>query len=160
MAFSITDLAVAGGRVALSPMPGWRGTYAQDLAAVLRFAPALVVSMTTAAEMGGLDLGTDLARDSIAWRHLPVADFGVPSAKVAALWPAISAEVQAVLASGDRVLVHCMGGCGRSGMAVLRLMVQAGEPPATALARLRAARSCAVETDAQRDWALGKTAAM
>jgi len=58
-------------------------------------------------------------------------------------------------AGGGKVLVHCMGGCGRSGMAVLRLMVETGEPPHSALSRLRAARPCAVETDAQFDWAVG-----
>ena len=51
------------------------------------------------------------------------------------------------------MLVHCRGGCGRSGMAVLRLMVEAGEAPEEALARLRAVRPCAVETEAQMDWA-------
>ncbi len=38
-------------------------------------------------------------------------------------------------------------------MAVLRLMVEVGEAPEAALARLRAVRPCAVETEAQRDWA-------
>jgi hypothetical protein len=38
-------------------------------------------------------------------------------------------------------------------MAVLRLMVECGEDPAQALARLRSVRPCAVETDAQLDWA-------
>jgi hypothetical protein len=38
-------------------------------------------------------------------------------------------------------------------MAVLRLMIEAGEEPGEALARLRAVRACAVETDAQLEWA-------
>ncbi len=38
-------------------------------------------------------------------------------------------------------------------MAVLRLMVEAGEDPDAALARLRAVRPCAVETGAQLTWA-------
>ncbi len=54
---------------------------------------------------------------------------------------------------GGRVLVHCMGGCGRSGMALLRLMVESGEPADRALARLRAVRPCAVETPEQLAWA-------
>jgi protein-tyrosine phosphatase len=58
------------------------------------------------------------------------------------------------LRSGGRVLVHCFGGCGRSGMAALRLMVAAGEGPESALHRLRASRACAVETEAQRLWAV------
>jgi hypothetical protein len=38
-------------------------------------------------------------------------------------------------------------------MAALRLMVEMGEPVTDALARLRFVRHCAVETDAQYDWA-------
>ena len=50
-------------------------------------------------------------------------------------------------------MIHCFGGCGRSGMAALRLMVEAGEDADEALERLRAVRPCAVETDAQLRWA-------
>jgi protein-tyrosine phosphatase len=46
-----------------------------------------------------------------------------------------------------------MGGCGRSGSVALRLMVETGEAAADAFIRLRAARPCAVETDAQYRWA-------
>ena len=40
-------------------------------------------------------------------------------------------------------------------MVVLRLMMECGERPAAALARLRAVRPCAVETQAQMAWAYG-----
>ena len=36
---------------------------------------------------------------------------------------------------------------------MLRLMVEAGEEPQAALTRLRGLRPCAVETDAQYEWA-------
>ncbi|SMY06745.1 hypothetical protein LOM8899_00875 [Flavimaricola marinus] len=61
--------------------------------------------------------------------------------------------VRGLLGQGGKVLVHCFGGCGRSGMAVLRLMIEAGEDGATALTRLQELRPCAVETEAQRVWA-------
>jgi hypothetical protein len=43
-------------------------------------------------------------------------------------------------------------------MAVLRLMIEAGEEPQSALARLRKVRPCAVETEAQMQWALAGVA--
>ena len=58
------------------------------------------------------------------------------------------------LTGRGRVLIHCKGGCGRSGMVALRLMIEAGEAPDEALARLRSVRPCAVETDAQMRWAM------
>ncbi|MFX0541249.1 protein-tyrosine phosphatase family protein [Roseovarius sp. S4756] len=58
------------------------------------------------------------------------------------------------LRGGGRVLFHCPGGCGRSGMAALRLMIAAAEAPDAAQERLRARRPCAVETSAQMRWPL------
>ena len=156
MALTIASLPAGGGELALCPMPGRGGAYGADLREVLAWGPALVLTMATAGELaakGGGDLPADLAAHGIGWRHLPVADFGLPEAAVAAAWPAVAAEARAVLVGGGRVLVHCLGGCGRSGMAVLRLLVEAGEEPRAALARLRAVRPCAVETGAQFRWA-------
>ena len=137
-------------------MPGRGGAYPADLRDILAFGPVLVLTMTTAAEMeakGAAGLSADLADHGILWRHLPVTDFGLPDDIARTAWPALSREVRGILAGGGRVLVHCMGGCGRSGMALLRLLVDSGEPADTALGRLRAVRPCAVETPAQLDWA-------
>lgn len=137
--FGIFALAVGGGTLALCPLP------VGHLDAVQAWRPDLIVSMCESHEMpAGLWTG-------FALRHLPVVDYGVP---VGDAWDAAEAEVLGLLRRGGRVLVHCKGGCGRSGMAVLRVMVQAGE--GEALARLRAIRPCAVETAAQMEWALGK----
>ncbi|NGM44861.1 protein phosphatase [Rhodobacter sp. SGA-6-6] len=156
MALMIASLPAGGGELALCPMPGRGGAYGADLREVLAWGPGLVLTMATAEELaakGAGDLAEDLAAHGIRWRHLPVADFGLPEAAVASAWPAVAAEARAVLAGGGRVLVHCLGGCGRSGMAVLRLLVETGEAPQSALARLRAVRPCAVETEAQFLWA-------
>lgn len=158
MALTIAELDVGGGVLALSPMPGRGGAYEADLRDLLGFGPALVLTMTTGeelAEKGAEALPDDLARNGIAWRHLPIADFGAPDTATARLWPAASARTRGVLAQGGKVLIHCMGGCGRSGMAALRLMVEAGEEPSAALTRLRVVRPCAVETPEQYVWASG-----
>jgi protein-tyrosine phosphatase len=87
----------------------------------------------------------------IGWLHLPVTDFGVPEGMD---WAGVHNETRSVLANSGRVLIHCFGGCGRSGMMVLRMMIAAGETGDAALARLRQIRPCAVETDAQLAWAM------
>lgn len=154
--FRIAALRVGSGELGLCPIPGRAGDYEGDLAALLRWRPAMVLTMTTRPELdstGAGSLGDDLRGHGIAWRHLPIEDFGAPSGEAARLWPQVAAEALAHLETGARILAHCYGGCGRSGMAVLRLMIEAGEVPASALLRLRAARPCAVETEAQRAWA-------
>jgi protein-tyrosine phosphatase len=151
--FAIYDLPVAAGQVALCPVPGASGDYVRDLRATLDWTPALVISLTAQHEMdvcGAGRLGTDLAQQGIDWLHLPVLDYGVPTDMD---WPELYRQIIGYLSKGRRVLVHCRGGCGRSGMLVLRMMIATGENPDTALVRLRAIRPCAVETDAQYEWA-------
>ncbi len=153
----IHALPVGAGALALSPLPGRGGAYAGDLEHLVAWEPALVLSMTTLPEMeagGAGNLGADLRREGIRWIHLPIEDFGTPPPDTDAAWPEASQAALSVLQGGGRALIHCRGGCGRSGMAMLRLMIEAGETPDAALARLRAIRPCAVETDAQMAWAM------
>ena len=153
---AIAELALEQGHIGLCPMPGRGGEYAGDLAQVLAWGPELVLSMATRDELEAkraTRLGHDLAAHGIKWRHLPVWDFGADSPALREGWPRASAEAHRILHHGGKVLVHCMGGCGRSCMAVLRLMIEAGEVSDHALVRLRDVRPCAVETDDQRKWA-------
>lgn len=156
--FAIAELSLGAGRIGICPMPGRTGRYGADLATILAWGPDMVLTMTTGIELeasGADSLAEDMAQAGIDWRHLPITDFGAPGNGTAAEWPAVSAAARALLARGGRVLAHCYGGCGRSGMALLRLMVDSGEAPDDALARLRAVRPCAVETGGQMAWATG-----
>jgi protein-tyrosine phosphatase len=156
MVFQISELPLGAGRVGICPLPGRSGDYRGDLDRILTWGPSLVVSLVCDIELEAGDaenIGHDLAQAGVAWRHLPVTDFRAPCAETAAEWPAVSEEARAVLARGGSVLMHCYGGRGRSGMALTRLMVESGETPAAALARLRQVLPEAVETAAQAAWA-------
>lgn len=150
----VAEIAVAVGALGLCPMPGRTGDYAGDLAVVLGWRPSLVLTLAETGELaarGAAGLPADLAAAGVGWLHLPIPDFGTPPAALRAIWP----ETSARLRGSPRLLVHCMGGCGRSGMIALRLMIEAGEAAEPALTRLRDARPCAVETKAQMRWAFG-----
>ena len=152
----IDRLPLDAGELGLCRLPGLDGDIKGDLAHIAEFDPALVISLTTADEMaarGAADLPECLAEVGINWRHFPIADFGTPPPDAAPLWRAVAAEARAALEAGGRVLIHCKAGRGRSGTVALRLMIEAGEDPDTALARLRAARPGTVETEAQQGWA-------
>lgn len=149
-------LQVGGGTLAICQLPGRSGDYAGDLDLIASWAPGLVISMTTEIEMmqhGARNFGADVQSRACRWVHLPVDDFGTPSRETEAKWATASASARHALRGGGRVLIHCMGGCGRSGMAALRLMIETGEDPDAALKHLRAVRPCAVETDEQMGWA-------
>lgn len=154
--YRIAELPLGPGLLGIAPMPGRGGAYASDVNAILKWGAGLVLTMTTGAELtrcGSDELASDLAAAGIAWRHLPIPDFGAPPPETDKAWPEASSHAHNALADGGRVLAHCYGGCGRSGMALMRLMVEAGEDADQALERLRNARPCAVETEAQRAWA-------
>ncbi len=156
--FAISELSLGEGRLGICPLPGRWGRYKDNLSTVLAWRPSLVLTMTTSAELaahGASGLGADLSANDIIWHHLPIRDFGAPDTDIRARWADISPQAQDLLACGGKVLAHCKGGCGRSGMMLLRLMVDMGEDPDAALSRLRRARACAVETDEQRHWASG-----
>ncbi len=153
-------MPAGSGEIALCPLPGRHGDYPGDMSVVWGWGPTLVLSMTEQSEMeevGAGQLAQDLAKRGINWLHLPIRDFGAPAGATLAAWPVASTQARAVLLSGGRVLVHCFGGCGRSGMATLRILCELGVEPAAALARLRTARPCAVETTEQMVWAQERT---
>lgn len=155
MTFSIATVNLDGGaRLGIGPLPGRFGDALADLAVLAKWTPEIVVSMTTAEEMDRHnmgDLGAMLAGMDIAWTHFPVRDFGAP--KATRNWAVLSAKLHTVLDAGGGVLLHCYGGQGRSGMVLVRLMVERGWDARTALAEVRAVRPGAVETEAQFQWA-------
>ena len=154
--FSISELSVGAGNLGICPLPGRFSSYDVDLATILEWRPTLLISAATLVEFerdGVSQFPEDLKNHKIKWVHFPVADYGTPEAD-APSWTAISDQAHRVLGGGGRVLTHCYGGCGRSGMVFLRLMREAGKPFEWALKRLREVRPCAVETAAQKAWAV------
>ncbi len=152
----IFGVTATPGMLGISAIPGLNGNADQDVRIIRDWGATVVLTMTEMRELeavGSGQIAHRLAAMNIAWHHLPIIDWGAPRDGTAKLWPAASADAHAALDAGQRVLVHCRGGCGRSGMAALRLLVERGEDPETALARLREVRPCAVETNAQFDWA-------
>ena len=157
MGFGIGTVTLeTGARLGICPLPGRWGDAAGDLARIRAWGPGVVVSMTESAEMarhGMAGLAGLLARDGIGLAAFPIRDFGTPQR--ADDWPGLARRLHAVLDSGGAVLCHCYGGQGRSGMVLMRLLVERGRDPAAALAALRAVRPGAVETAAQEAWASG-----
>ncbi|MCT4555294.1 MAG: dual specificity protein phosphatase family protein [Pelagimonas sp.] len=153
----IHALPVGGGILALSPLPGAGGTYRGDLDHIASWTPAFVITLMTEAELVAAQvqtLGADIQDKGARWLHFPIKDFSTPDAEAARAWDDISTSTRKALLGGGRVLVHCRGGCGRSGMIALRLMIEAGEAPDEALTRLRQVRPCAIETEDQMRWAM------
>jgi len=154
--FSIFDVAIGDAALALCPLPGRFSPYLNDFAAILAWRPDLVLSLTERSEMkpvGAADFPADLKAQGIQCCHFPILDYQTPKPENAKRWQSVEAKAGRMLGQGGRVLVHCFGGCGRSGMVALRLMRRTGLSADVALSHLRAIRPGAIETPEQERWA-------
>lgn len=126
-----------------------------DFATIAAWQPSVVVTLTHEAEFPAMDktLPLQFLETDYDWLHLPITDFGVPNTKDNPLWQKALETLQAVLNAGGKVLIHCKGGNGRSGMVLVKLLILQGEDGPAALRRIRNLRAGAVETDAQLVWA-------
>lgn len=144
-----------GGRIAIARLPGRSGHLEEDVEAIAGLEPALVLSLTEREEAtiyGAGALGALLEPRGIRHLWFPIRDFGAPEADDAH-WRMLAAELHGSLDRGEAILLHCLGGKGRSGMIAMRLMVERGLSPDDALRRVRLARPGAVETGEQEAWA-------
>lgn len=147
MSYEIHTVTLANGaRLGIAARPSQ-----QDLPILQAWAPDAVLSMLPNEEMHGLDLA---ATFGAKWHHLPITDFGAPNPEIQQLWHALSPKLHDILDAKGAVFAHCVAGRGRSGLILLRLMVERGQNPDAALQALRAIRPGAVETEAQRKWAV------
>jgi protein-tyrosine phosphatase len=74
-----------------------------------------------------------------AWRHLPMRNYGLADDEAA--WADGVRAVAADLRAGQRVLLHCAAGIGRTGTVAACVLKALGLPGPEALARVRAAGS-------------------
>ena len=140
----------------MAPRPGLSGDFEGDMEQIAAMRPAWVISLATPAELaeaGLMELGTAFQNRGSRWLHLPIDDYGIPDAAAEKIWIEHAPHFKAILDGHGRIVVHCRGGCGRSGMIALRLMVEKGETPPEAFRRLRGLHPDAVETEAQYEWA-------
>lgn len=116
---------------------------------------ALVLALPEATDLpkGALAiLKLELRLRGVEMAHLPIVDYGAPSAAFEDQWRGYAAGLQAHLDAGRTIGVTCHYGAGRSGTIAARLLIERGLAPANAIAEVRAAFPEAIESDAQQAW--------
>jgi len=126
-----------------------------DFTSIKDWNPSIVVTLTGEDEFPktGQSLQHRFREASFNWLHLPIVDFGIPDNEDRNLWLGAIAHLAKILNANGRVLIHCKGGNGRSGMLVLKLLCLQGEDGAAAQLRIRTVRAGAIETEDQYRWA-------
>jgi ADP-ribosyl-[dinitrogen reductase] hydrolase len=157
-----------GGVLGMTHCPGRRGVdgsglawlrvLAQDLDAIQAWGASTVLSLVENPEFARLGVpgfAQAMASTPLTWLHIPITDMGTPGPVALAAWQQQAPALNAALARGDRVLVHCAAGLGRTGMVVAKLLTLNGLGADAAIAQVRSARPGTIETEAQAQWVRG-----
>jgi ADP-ribosyl-[dinitrogen reductase] hydrolase len=158
----IAEVACGAGFIGLTFCPGKKGPSAygtmwdrdleQDLDRVQDWRADVVVTLMETHELdllGVSDLGRAVLARGLEWYHLPIVDVSTPDPAFEQQWGQLGLGLRSCLARGGRILVHCRGGLGRTGLIAARLLIEFGEDAETAISIARGARPGAIETAAQ-----------
>lgn len=142
------------GRLAISPRPRGGEWLDDEILAWSAAGIDVVVSFLTNDEMEELDLTEEerLCRaHNISFISFSIEDLGVPASRTEAL--NLVSMIERLLVAGHRVVIHCRGGIGRSGLIAASVLVSSGIEPDTAIRRVSDARGLSVpETAQQIQW--------
>lgn len=160
----IYTLSIPGRRgvIGLAPCPGIRiessrrgnvqRNLRRDLAACKEWGASGIVTLNETDELHSLglgDLGNHIMDAGFWWRHLPIMDMNVPDPDFEDDWAVEGKQIIASLVAGERIVLHCLAGLGRTGMIAARLLVELGMEPALAVIEVRKVRIRAIQTEDQ-----------
>jgi len=153
--YYVVEIEVPGrpGRIWASRLPGIRPAYTQaEVDALKSFGITRVVCLvpTPALEdLHGAYLYLQIVQAQFpeSFHQVSILDHQVPADDD--VFERCVEQADRALQDGEQVLVHCVGGCGRTGMFAACVMVRAGLTPRAAIATFRRQRRCGPETDEQ-----------
>ena len=158
----IDELTCGAGVVGMTMCPGkrvpsysgggWQRNLATDMRVVADWGATVVVTLMEGFELdqlGVANLGNVAEAVELDWHHLPIPDMQVPDERFERRWTYTGHVLRRKLNAGERVLLHCRSGFGRTGTIAARLAIELGAAPDAALRAVRQARPGTVETPAQ-----------
>lgn len=137
--------------------PRWHRELEADLTTLEAWGANALVSLVEAHEfprLGVPNFGEAVRRRNFRWHHLPIVDMAPPGSEFQNAWNVQGDQILQGLKGGERVVVHCAGGLGRSGMIAAKLLAIFGTPRDEAIAKVREARPGAIETSKQENYVL------
>jgi hypothetical protein len=132
-----------GGEGLRDELVGWRGKGVDELVSLLTRNEELDLELAKEAD--------EAKRQGMEFVSFPIPDRQVPDSptSLAGLVDRINAD----LAAGRNVLIHCRQGIGRSGLVAACLLVSKGWDPNSAIKHIRSSRGIGIpDTAEQRQW--------
>ncbi len=135
----------------------WQRDLELDLQAIKAWGATTIISLMQEHEFAKLqvpDFGEKVAQAGFLWVHAPIRDMQVPDEQFERVWQAHEIDLFNRLQRGERLLIHCRGGLGRTGLLAARILVDFGEEPESAILQVRRAREHTIETYLQEAYIL------
>ena len=89
--------------------------------------------------------------NNFSWFHLPIIDLKAPDHKFVDKWQTTKSLLKNELIHGKNIVIHCMGGKGRSGTIAAILLIEFGNKNDEVINIVRKNRKGAIETKEQED---------
>lgn len=140
--------------LAIMPCPEGGAQLESEIEALQLSGVDVLVSLLVPEEEPRLQVETEAIlcqQKGLRFISFPIPDFDIPTSFQDV--DQLVVQLQAELLAGRKVVIHCRGGIGRSGMVAACLLIKQGISVSDSLTALRTARRCAVPaTRAQANW--------
>ena len=85
-------------------------------------------------------------KSQFTWVHIPIRDTSIPSQQAEQLLSDVMPTIHETLQAKGRIVIHCRGGLGRTGLLAARILIEAGMEAQNAIDYVRKQRPGAIET--------------
>lgn len=161
----INTIPVSAGELGLTFCPGkkqphamtgsWDRDIALDIATIKSWGADAIISLLEDFEYEELqvpELPAVYQREFKNWYNLPIQDKNAPNPGWLENWLSIRELIHAQLNSGEKIMIHCKGGFGRTGTVAAMILMDFGYSATDAITECRKARELSVETLVQEQF--------
>lgn len=114
-----------------------------DLQCISNWGAKIIVTLLELREIAALGIATlpgSILSKEMLWLHLPMGNNVLPEEGFEEKWRSAREKLLQCLQQGERILIHCKEGIGRSALVAARLLIEAGIDPEKAISAVRKAR--------------------
>lgn len=97
-------------------------------------------------------IGMEAKKRGLRWVNYPIVDGNIPSDEWGAAWEDLSSKLAKELNAFGGILIHCLGGLGRTGTIASMLLQDLGMPAEETVTLIRSKRPGAIENQLQEDF--------